>query len=438
MRCPCGGPQRLLGCARVSGDSPPPSTVGGPPRRAAEGGWRAETRPLSGGAPSFPFSLPARSCLHPSIPSPPCCQVSPRPVVSWPSSDGSAFYVSCERVFDPALEGVPVAVLSNNDGCVIARSQEVKEAGVKMGEPFFKCRDRLAAMGARVFSSNYALYGDMSRRVMDTLETVAADVAPYSIDEAFLSVPTPKGAPAEVCAEMEARARAIRARVLRWTGIPVRVSWAETKDARQGGERVGEGAAGGRRRAVRVPVGPPRARALALVHAGRRRVGRRAPVGDAAGGDGRRHGRRPRRRPRRRAPPAVQRGAGPDGGRAPGHAVSPARRRRRWPARRSSKSRSFGEPVTALGPLSQAVATHAARAAENLRREGLVAGRISAFVTTKGFGCRAAPVVRPGRGTARGHGRHGRARGGGTAVPAAGLRPRRPDGPAVSVTGRRA
>ena len=107
--------------------------------------------------------------------------------------DCSAFYVSCERVFDPSLEGVPVAVLSNNDGCVIARSQEVKDAGVKMGEPFFKARDRLEAMGARVFSSNYTLYGDMSRRVMDTLHTVAPDVLPYSIDEAFLVLPTGSG-----------------------------------------------------------------------------------------------------------------------------------------------------------------------------------------------------------------------------------------------------
>ncbi len=71
--------------------------------------------------------------------------------------DCKCFYCSCERVFDPALERVPVAVLSNNDGCVVARSDEVKAAGVRMGEPYFQCRDRLEAAGARVFSSNYAL-----------------------------------------------------------------------------------------------------------------------------------------------------------------------------------------------------------------------------------------------------------------------------------------
>ncbi|MBC14557.1 MAG: DNA-directed DNA polymerase, partial [Rhodothermaceae bacterium] len=143
--------------------------------------------------------------------------------------DCSAFYCSCERVFDPSLEGVPVAVLSNNDGCIIARSQEVKDLGIPMGAPFFKHRDELAAQGVRVFSSNYTLYGDMSRRVMACLETFTPDVEVYSVDEAFLTVPTPEGSPEAVCAAMEARAREIRARVLRWTGIPVRVSWAETK-----------------------------------------------------------------------------------------------------------------------------------------------------------------------------------------------------------------
>ena len=121
--------------------------------------------------------------------------------------DCSAFYCSCERVFDPSLEGVPVAVLSNNDGCIIARSQEVKDLGVPMGAPFFKHREALAAAGVRVFSSNYTLYGDMSRRVMAVLETFTPDVEVYSIDEAFLSVPTPEGGAAEVCAEMERRAR---------------------------------------------------------------------------------------------------------------------------------------------------------------------------------------------------------------------------------------
>ncbi|MBT4819741.1 MAG: hypothetical protein HON70_28785 [Lentisphaerae bacterium] len=84
--------------------------------------------------------------------------------------DCNNFYASCERVFNPRLEGEPVVVLSNNDGCIIARSNEAKALGVKMGAPYFKCRDFLRQHRVRVFSSNYAVYGDMSHRVMNILE----------------------------------------------------------------------------------------------------------------------------------------------------------------------------------------------------------------------------------------------------------------------------
>ncbi len=99
--------------------------------------------------------------------------------------DCNNFYASCERAFDPSLAGVPVCVLSNNDGCVIARSQEVKDLGVPMGTPAFKVRKELAGHGVRVFSSNYALYADMSRRVMEVMERLSPVVEIYSIDEAF-------------------------------------------------------------------------------------------------------------------------------------------------------------------------------------------------------------------------------------------------------------
>jgi hypothetical protein len=102
--------------------------------------------------------------------------------------DCNNFYASCERVFDPGARGVPVVVLSNNDGCVIARSEEAKSLGVNMGEPFFKIRDLIDARGIRVFSSNYVLYGDMSRRVMDVLRQFVPHLEVYSIDEAFLSL----------------------------------------------------------------------------------------------------------------------------------------------------------------------------------------------------------------------------------------------------------
>ncbi|MBF1995177.1 translesion error-prone DNA polymerase V subunit UmuC [Serratia symbiotica] len=100
--------------------------------------------------------------------------------------DVNAFYASCETIFRPDLQGRPVVVLSNNDGCVIARSAEAKALGIAMGAPYFKIKDDLRRQNVAVFSSNYALYADMSRRVMDTLEEMAPAVEIYSLDEAFL------------------------------------------------------------------------------------------------------------------------------------------------------------------------------------------------------------------------------------------------------------
>lgn len=102
--------------------------------------------------------------------------------------DCNNFYVSCERVFNPALEGVPVVVLSNNDGCIISRSNEAKALGLKMAEPVFKRKDIIKQHNVQVFSSNYALYGDMSHRVMETLKRFSPSIEIYSIDEAFLDL----------------------------------------------------------------------------------------------------------------------------------------------------------------------------------------------------------------------------------------------------------
>jgi DNA polymerase V len=135
--------------------------------------------------------------------------------------DCNNFYVSCERVFQPCLEGKPVVVLSNNDGCVVARSNEVKALGVKMGTPFFQCKDLFQKHGVRAFSSNYALYGDMSRRVHTVLAGLAPAAEEYSIDESFLDL--------HGIAEVETHARHIRAVVRQWTGIPVSVGIGPTK-----------------------------------------------------------------------------------------------------------------------------------------------------------------------------------------------------------------
>ncbi|WP_413676445.1 translesion error-prone DNA polymerase V subunit UmuC [Pantoea dispersa] len=138
--------------------------------------------------------------------------------------DVNSFYASCETVFRPDLRGRPVVVLSNNDGCVIARSAEAKKIGIKMGDPFFKMKDELRRHRVQVFSSNYALYADMSNRVMTTLEDMAPAVEIYSIDEAFMNLTGMRRYKA-----LEEYGREIRERVYRETHLTVGVGIAQTK-----------------------------------------------------------------------------------------------------------------------------------------------------------------------------------------------------------------
>lgn len=134
--------------------------------------------------------------------------------------DCNSFYASCERVFRPDLAKVPIVVLSNNDGCVIARSYDAKPY-VKMGEPYFQIKHKLKQHGIVPFSSNYALYGDMSERVMTLIESMVPAVEVYSIDEAFVDLTGIN--------DLDALGRKIRSQVLRCTGIPVGVGIAHTK-----------------------------------------------------------------------------------------------------------------------------------------------------------------------------------------------------------------
>ncbi|WP_205503188.1 Y-family DNA polymerase [Rufibacter psychrotolerans] len=137
--------------------------------------------------------------------------------------DCNNFYASCERVFNPTLVGQPIVVLSNNDGCVIARSNEAKALGIGMGAPFFEIRELVKAHGVHVFSSNYELYGDMSRRVTLILSEYTPHLEIYSIDESFLDLSN------FLHVDLEQHARAIWERVPRATGIPVAVGVAPTK-----------------------------------------------------------------------------------------------------------------------------------------------------------------------------------------------------------------
>ncbi len=113
--------------------------------------------------------------------------------------DCNNFYASCERAFNPKLRGKPIVVLSNNDGCVIARSNEAKALDIPMGAPAFKFQPLFRKHGVHVFSSNFALYGDMSRRVMDTVSRFTPDMEIYSIDEAFLRLDRMHDHPLDLC-----------------------------------------------------------------------------------------------------------------------------------------------------------------------------------------------------------------------------------------------
>ncbi len=137
--------------------------------------------------------------------------------------DCNNFYASCERVFNPSLNGVPIVVLSNNDGCIVARSQEAKDLGIPMGAPAFQIKDVIESNNVAVFSSNYTLYGDMSARVMRTISGFAENIEIYSIDEAFIDFRGMENF------DLAVYGRKIVRTVTRNTGIPVSMGIAPTK-----------------------------------------------------------------------------------------------------------------------------------------------------------------------------------------------------------------
>ena len=145
--------------------------------------------------------------------------------------DGNNFFVSCERVVDPSLEGRAVAVLSNNDGCCVSRSNEFKKLGIAMGTPYFQLRDR-ERRGECVFrSSNYELYGDISRRIISILRDEALDVEQYSIDEAFIYPPS---------VPLHDYGARLRTKILRWVGVPCGVGFAPTKTLAKIANHIGK------------------------------------------------------------------------------------------------------------------------------------------------------------------------------------------------------
>jgi DNA polymerase V len=289
--------------------------------------------------------------------------------------DCNNFYVSCERVFQPELRGRPVVVLSNNDGCVIARSNEAKALGIAMGAPWHLHKHRFAAAGVIVRSSNYTLYGDMSGRVMSVLSRFTPDLEIYSIDEAFLGL---QG----FGTRLESHARALRAAVFQWTGIPISVGIAPTKTLAKVANRIAkrDEKHGG---AVLLLDETAQDAALARLEltdlwgvAGRlaarlKAIGINTPL-ELKHGD-------PRLIRERLGIVTLRLALELRG-------VLCLGLEREIPDRKSiMATRSFGRPVTRLAELREAVASYTARAAEKLRRQHLATAHLMVFVETNRF-----------------------------------------------------
>jgi DNA polymerase V len=290
--------------------------------------------------------------------------------------DCNNFYASCERVFQPALEGRPIVVLSNNDGCVVARSAEAKALGIPMGKPWFKVAPAVRGAGVVVFSSNYALYGEFSRRVMQTLTQFSPRLEVYSIDECFLDVGGHRG-------DLTALGQAIARTVRRWTGIPVSVGIAPTKTLAKVANRLAKkGQAGQGPVCHWGEVAAPREALAALAvediwgiaarWGGRLRQAGVATALALAEAD-----------PswlRRLGGVVLERIGRELAGCSclPLELVPPAKKQ-------IMVSRSFGERLSSLTDLQGAVAAFAARAGVKLRRERLRAQAVTVFVQTSPF-----------------------------------------------------
>jgi DNA polymerase V len=296
--------------------------------------------------------------------------------------DGNNFYVSCERVFQPSLNGRPVIVLSNNDGCAIARSNEAKELGIKMGAPWFQIRHLEREAGLVALSANFTLYGDMSDRMMSLAAGLGPTQEIYSIDESFIGLQGVRG-------DLVGRAHKIRSRILQWTGIPTCIGIAHTKTLAKLANHIGK-------TAERKPGSYPQELAQICNLAA-------LPAQDlddvlAATGVGEVWGVGPRI--------AKQLQEGGIKTVLDLTRMDPATARRGWsvtlektvrelqgqpcielddapgPKQQIACTRSFGKPMHELGPLVEAVTEFAGRAAEKLRKQHSLATELLVFMHT--------------------------------------------------------
>ena len=287
--------------------------------------------------------------------------------------DCNNYYVSCERAFDASLIGLPVIVLSNNDGCAIARSAEAKALGIKMGDPVHHLRDKIKRHGIRVLSSNYALYGDMQRRVVAAIQPFARDFEIYSIDETFVDFAGFEHL------DLVAHAREMSAQVRQWTTIPTCVGIGLTKTLAKLGNAAAkknplfDSVADLRDENTcnwvldRFPAGD-------VWGVGRATAGKLAALGVQTAGQLRDM---PMKQARGIGTVVLERLIAELRG-VPALAVETVEPQRKGLA----VTRSFGTPVSDLDTLMGAVAQYAMRAGEKLRNHGLVAGRLTVFFYT--------------------------------------------------------
>ena len=275
--------------------------------------------------------------------------------------DGNNFYVSCERVVNPKLNGKPVAVLSNNDGCCVAMSPEFKALGIARGTPYYQLKDREVPKGDLIFrSSNYELYGDMSRRIIAVLRERAVDVEQYSIDEAFIWPPSTE------FDNLMAYGKSVRAQILQWVGIPCGVGFAKTKTLAKIANHIGKK----RPEGVFVMPDDPTEILAKLPTDEVWGIGRRLPVKLRAE-------RIHTAKDLRDAPDDVIRSVG--GVTLLRTATElrgmPCNQERDYDADPESVScsRSFGEQVTTMDALMESIASFTAQAATKLRRHGMLA-----------------------------------------------------------------
>ena len=299
--------------------------------------------------------------------------------------DGNNFYVSCERVFRPSLQGRPVIVLSNNDGCAIARSNEAKALGIAMGAPWFQIQQMLPDAGVVALSANFALYGDMSNRMMAIAAGLGPDQEIYSIDESFIDMTAMRG-------DLVARSHRVRERILQWIGVPCGIGIGATKTLAKLANHVAKTA---ERKPGSYPIELARVCNLSALPASDLDAIYAATDLTEVWGIGRRIGAQLQADGLKTVLDVVR--------------LDAAMVRRRWsvvlertvrelqgqscfgfedaaPAKKEiACTRSFGHTVTERADLVEAVSQFASRAAEKLRKQGSKAGQVLAFIHTSAF-----------------------------------------------------